>query len=338
MGTITLNIDNTEVEINENRLIEGSSELFKTYKIDVQSEIFIVKQIPSVFFPESDKGLELLKNIFFNIHTLHESIVKIVDVVKNGDNYYFVRPYIHGISLQELLETPALKKKANVFFSIRTGIKLSEIIGAFQAKGFIHRNITPSNIIFKYNENGEIEFEKPDVTIVDFQKAQFKGMNLLTFKNIPYSLYYSPPEQVFHYQHLMNNSTDFYNLSACLYELYVKEKPFFHKLDNMSKTLQVGHHLLRKSHMSLPYYAFLHKGTHKFKFNKPPHMYEEEDRLARFEKGQELRFHSSVEFSAALKLVEDTLKTEKGTGAKAIGGLKQLKMKNALARLKRKKE
>lgn len=336
MGKITLNVDNAVVELTDGLLMKDSSDLFKSYKVDIQGKIFVVKAVPAVFFPQSEKGVELVKNIFQNIHTLHEQIERIVDIVRNDEFYFFVREYVHGISLKDLLDDVNYRKKLKVVFSIKIGMQLAEILGAFHGKGFIHRNIIPSNIIFRFNSKGILDFENPMVTIVDFQKAQFNGMNLLSFNKIPYSLYYSPPEQVFHYQHLMNSSTDFYNTTACLYELYVKEKPFYHKLDTMAKVLQLGHHLLRKSHMSLPYYAFLHKGTHKYKFNKPPHMYNEDERLARFEKGQELRFHSSAEYIAALESVYENIRNEKGTGAKAIGGFRQLKVKNAFARLKRK--
>lgn len=294
----------------------------------------VCKEIPKAHYPETEKGQKLIDALLINTGNLNEKLQGIYEIRQIDGKIFILKEYIAGRSLEYILADKSLKKKVKRKFVISCGLDVAGTLHSIHLKGIVHRNIKPSNIIVRADEAGNIDFENPSFSIVDYEKGQLNGMNILNFNKIPFNLQYSAPEQVLQEQELIDASSDLFSLTTMLYELDTKDKPFHHKRNDMVLNLQLGHHILRNAHMPIELYTFMHKGTQKYKFQLPPHKYEVDERREMLEKGKELRFHSALGYIKALGIVSEKLENSKGEGAKVLGGFKQLKLSYALKKIK----
>jgi eukaryotic-like serine/threonine-protein kinase len=150
---------------------------------------------------------------------VHKNIVTIYKVESVLDVSYISMEYINGPDLRKFCEQKTLLKPQRVI-----EIMIDVLKGLFYAhgKGFIHKNIKPSNIII--NEKG-----MPGIT--DFGIAQMAGKNLQpgfwgTFE-------YMSPEQLKGKEVTMQS--DIFSLGCVLYEMLVGARPF--RADNQYSVL-----------------------------------------------------------------------------------------------------
>lgn len=144
----------------------------------------------------------------------HKSIVRIVDIIDNGDVIYIIEDYIEGETLNTILEAEGALPQEKV---IDWAIQLCEALEYLHTRTppIIYRDMKPANVMLK-----------PDgtVKVIDFGIArEYKKQNL---KDTTYlgTKGYAAPEQ-FGGQGQTDARTDIYCLGVTLYHLVTGQNP-----------------------------------------------------------------------------------------------------------------
>lgn len=136
----------------------------------------------------------------------HPNIAKIIDVGRHDDKVYIVLEKIDGINLKEL-QVKAKEKKigieAGVILLIAKQVAEALLYAHKSGKGFLHRDVTPSNIMI--DKNGEVQ-------LLDFG---ISGVDIKLLAGKPSYL----PTRILTGEEIYSESTDFYSLAIILYEL-----------------------------------------------------------------------------------------------------------------------
>ncbi len=143
----------------------------------------------------------------------HDNIVKIYDVNVNGNLKYFVMEYLEGITLKEYI-----KKKGKLAADeiISCAEQILRALEHAHAKGVIHRDIKPQNIMLL--QNGQIK-------VTDFGIAKLPSAETVTMEDKAIgTVYYISPEQASGKK--VDSRTDIYSLGALLYEMATGVLPF----------------------------------------------------------------------------------------------------------------
>ncbi len=144
----------------------------------------------------------------------HPNVVRVIDVGKFEDRYYLVMEYVHGETLDAVLERERklpLDRATKIIRDVASGLS------AAHRSGIVHRDVKPGNILM--SPDG-----KPHLT--DFGLARHaetrKGLTIEgTFLGTPE---YSSPEQVEGKK--VDHRTDLYSLGCTYYQLLSGTLPF----------------------------------------------------------------------------------------------------------------
>lgn len=115
-------------------------------------------------------------------------------------------------SAKTLAETAPLKE-SEVFEIIR---KITECINEFHKKGFIHRNITPQNILISENEPVLISYGCVTKIVLDYDLNEARTKIFKQAQDITGTQGYIPPES---YTGILTTATDFFCIGMTLYFL-----------------------------------------------------------------------------------------------------------------------
>ncbi len=188
------------------------SHLYKAYDPD-RDEVVALKILKEEFSfqPEVVERFQREAKIAKDLE--HPNIIKIYDIGREGDYYYFTMKYVNGPSLRKLLEEEQIlpvEKALRIIKECCLGLHFAHCAKV------VHRDIKPSNIMI--DEDGSI-------VILDFGIA--KVLYLARITRPGYLLgtpEYMSPEQVKGI--LVDGRTDIYSLGIVLYELLTGTVPF----------------------------------------------------------------------------------------------------------------
>ncbi len=227
----------------------------------------------------------------------HPDLQKTIDAFNDESGYFLIKEYIDGLTLAQLYKR---EKITDLVFYIQCTIKLLKILEVLHDKEIIHCDIRPQNIlVLNEKEMDQINFDNPQVVLIDLglahtpETAGYKSTQ-------PFSLIYSPPEQLLNKPDLINHSSDTYAVAICLYECITGTLPFIHENPEMIQHLQLNTPLLHHKNIPEPLFKILQKATAKKIFPKPPSQYSEEEIKAMIREGQNMRFESATAFKHAL--------------------------------------
>jgi len=143
----------------------------------------------------------------------HPAIASIYEVNPHGEHPYIVSEYVHGQSLAELIAT---RGKLPHERARKIVIRVAEGLQAAHAKGIVHGNLKPRNILV--GEGDEVKLVDfgcicPTEPAGDQYRASFAG--------IPY---YIAPEQI--RKNPADERTDIYSLGAIFFSMVCGVPPF----------------------------------------------------------------------------------------------------------------
>lgn len=141
----------------------------------------------------------------------HPNIVNIYDVGCEQGNHYIVMECVEGITLKTYIE-----KKGQLSFkeALSIAIQVGRGIQAAHAKGIIHRDIKPQNVII--STEGKVK-------VTDFGIARMASANTINAE-VMGSVHYTSPEQA--RNGFVTNTSDIYSLGIVMYEMVTGRVPF----------------------------------------------------------------------------------------------------------------
>ena len=143
----------------------------------------------------------------------HANIVNVYDVGSQDKDYYIVMEYVEGVTLKKYIEA---KGKLNYKETLSIAIQVARGIQAAHAKGIIHRDIKPQNIMI--SADGKVK-------VMDFGIARAASSATSTISSDAMgSVHYSSPEQV--RNGYISNKSDIYSLGIVMYEMVTGRVPF----------------------------------------------------------------------------------------------------------------
>ena len=229
---------------------------------------------------------------FFGVqHTL--------DAWKDESGYYIIKEFIDGLSLRQMMQHKLINRP---LFIAKCIIGTLDILSQFHNKGIYHCDLRPDNILILVSKRGHPDIIHPQVRLIDFGLSKHSESDFLAHR-MPFSLIYSPPEQLLNYPRLVNATSDLYSLGLTLYECIAQFPPFFNDNPEMVMHLQLNTSVEEHKNIQPALLSLIHKATAKEKLRLPPAQLESEEIENTIAEGQAQRFQSCEEFKSALKKI-----------------------------------
>jgi serine/threonine protein kinase len=148
----------------------------------------------------------------------HPNVIKVTDLIDDGDLVAFVMDYIEGPTLKDYLDTKSSLSDQEIkqLFS-----QMLAAVGYVHEQGMVHRDIKPSNFII--NKKGEVK-------LLDFGIAKNTELTAAeytltsTTQNMGTPMYMSP-EQIKSSKDVQARS-DIYSLGVVLWQMVTRRKPY----------------------------------------------------------------------------------------------------------------
>ncbi|HEV8359382.1 MAG TPA: serine/threonine-protein kinase [Candidatus Thermoplasmatota archaeon] len=119
----------------------------------------------------------------------HPNIVAIHEVEQRGADYYVVMEYLPGGTLAERLRDGSLSQRE----AVRVALAVLEGLAAAHARGVVHRDVKPDNILF--GARGEVKLADFGIATLAEEDPQRTISGLTTARFQPGTLQYMSPEQ-----------------------------------------------------------------------------------------------------------------------------------------------
>ncbi|MEO5595248.1 MAG: serine/threonine-protein kinase [Chitinophagaceae bacterium] len=156
----------------------------------------------------------------------HRYIVEIIEVHLDAELPYIVMQLIEGGDLRSLLKIDGTLDMATV---ITLAHHMTEALSTIHAKGIVHRDVKPENIMYRRLDSGEIQFLLTDFGIARLREQAdsitVTGSSMLTYD-------YASPEQ-FSQPKMVAAPTDYYSLGVVIYECLTGSVPFEYEQDDL---------------------------------------------------------------------------------------------------------
>ncbi len=147
----------------------------------------------------------------------HPAIVPIHDYGRHEGSLFFVMPLVPGTTLRSLID----QRKVSLGDTVEIGIRVAEALDYSHARGVIHRDVKPENIMAS-RETGSLRLRVMDFGLAhDLSRSQRLTLPEGLLVGTPA---YLSPEQV--KGRRLDLRSDLYSLGVVLYECLAGEPPF----------------------------------------------------------------------------------------------------------------
>lgn len=231
-----------------------------------------------------------------NIHQskiIHPGFIKSIERIELNNYVYLVRPFIDGVSLNDLKNTNWFGSEKKILFLKRIIAELTEALASLHAQQLVHLDIRPHNIIVQESNDTAM----PVVSIIDLDMVRPFNSND-GVKHFP--LIYAAPELLLKKNKLIDNRTDIYALSITLYELIFNKRPFIHTNPELILHLMLNKKLDYVNNQTHSIIDILNKAAGKNAFNLPPASLEAEQVEKLLLSGMNSRYSNVEEFTSDL--------------------------------------
>ena len=142
----------------------------------------------------------------------HQNIVNIYDVVDEEELHYIVMELVEGITLKNYIDQ---KGRLETDEAVDYAVKIAEGLKAAHARGIIHRDVKPQNVILSENHN---------IKVADFGIARTVTAQTASTAQAMGSVHYISPEQA--KGEFTDARSDIYSLGITIYEMVTGKLPF----------------------------------------------------------------------------------------------------------------
>jgi WD40 repeat protein len=152
----------------------------------------------------------------------HENVVPLYAVVESAEVPFLVMQYVEGVSLQQRLDVGARFTPAEV---AGIGLQIARGLAAAHARGVIHRDVKPGNVLLEAADPGAGGAGPPAVKITDFGLARAVDETCCTESGVTLGTpAYMSPEQA--EGRPLDCRSDLFSLGSVLYALCTGKPPF----------------------------------------------------------------------------------------------------------------
>ena len=180
-----------------------------------------IKVLPPTFVADAEATARLKREARTAAQLYHPSIATIHSIEQDGDHIFIVEEFVEGESLTSVIKRGGMSE-AEI---CRIGRAVADALAEAHAKGIVHRDIKPDNIIVAGNR----------VKVLDFGIAKQVGVVGAPAANTPTAfvtqqgmilgtIHYMSPEQAL--GRTIDGRTDVFSLGVVLYEMATGRRPF----------------------------------------------------------------------------------------------------------------
>ena len=209
-------------EIREHIATGGMASVFKTWDHRVE-RIVAIKVLRSLDKNDQRAVERFRREARAAAALAHPNAVTIYDFVEEMGQYFLVMEYIHGPTLKQLI---GQRRQLQAREAIDIALQVCSVLQVAHARGFIHRDIKPQNIMLaRGGEIGSISNGGMWVKLTDFGIVRVAEDAGLTNSGIVLGTAdYLSPEQA--RGETLTGSSDLYSLGVVMFEMLAGRPPF----------------------------------------------------------------------------------------------------------------
>jgi serine/threonine protein kinase len=211
-------------EIREHIATGGMASVYKTWDHRVE-RIVAIKVLRSLDKNDLRAVERFRREARAAAALTHPNAVTIFDFVEEWGQYFLVMEYINGPTLKQLI---GQNSQLQPLQAIDIAAQVCDVLQVAHARGFIHRDIKPQNIMLTWgvgNTNGSVQGERALVKLTDFGIVRVVEEGGLTNSGIVLGTAdYLSPEQA--RGETLTASSDLYSLGVVMFEMLAGRPPF----------------------------------------------------------------------------------------------------------------
>jgi eukaryotic-like serine/threonine-protein kinase len=204
----------------------GMGTVYRAYDLNLDRTVAI-KLMHAHFARQPEFRARLTQEARAAAQLDHPSIVRIIDFGESEAGLYIAMEYLGGGSLRAHLQRlQAQHKFLPLEQSLQIGHQIADALDYAHKRGFIHRDVKPSNIILKRLSRPEERGEQPfRAVLTDFGLVKLLEGEGLTLSGVTLGTPgYMSPEQIEGLK--LDGRSDLYSLGVVIYELVTNHLPF----------------------------------------------------------------------------------------------------------------
>ncbi len=211
-------------EICEHIATGGMASVFKTWDHRVE-RIVAIKILRSLDKNDARAVERFRREARAAAALAHPNAVTIYDFVEESGQYFLVMEYIHGPTLKQLI---GQRRQLQPREAIEIAVQVCSVLQVAHARGFIHRDIKPQNIMLTWSggsNGGNLGDTGAWVKLTDFGIVRVAEDAGLTNSGIVLGTAdYLSPEQA--RGETLTASSDLYSLGVVMFEMLTGRPPF----------------------------------------------------------------------------------------------------------------
>jgi serine/threonine protein kinase len=180
-----------------------------------------IKVLPPSVLADNEAIARLKREARTAAQLYHPSIATIHSIEEDGDHIFIVEEFVEGESLTRVIKRGGLSESE----VCRIGRAVADALAEAHAKGIVHRDIKPDNIIVAGNRVKVLDFGiAKQVGVVGAPSSETPTAFVTQQGMILGTIHYMSPEQAL--GKTVEGRTDVFSLGVVLYEMTTGRRPF----------------------------------------------------------------------------------------------------------------